>query len=102
VAYKPSEFLLHRDWPREKIDRRDGKPRGTDNPSFEGIFCWHGVLLNRSSKFDRKHRMKKRHHREIEFLDKGLKFIPLEQNNADFFWEDFREELYEPAKFIWY
>lgn len=101
IAYKPKELHLHRDWPREKIDRYDGKPRETDNPEFEGIYCWHSVLLNRSSSPEKKNRMKKRLEREQEFIKKGLKFV-LVNNDLDFFWREFRKELLEEPKFVWY
>jgi glycosyltransferase involved in cell wall biosynthesis len=49
--FKPSNHLYRRAWPREVLDCREHsqaecskEPRG-----LNGLYCWHGVLLNRSS-----------------------------------------------------
>jgi glycosyltransferase involved in cell wall biosynthesis len=56
-AFKPKEMSYYRGWPREVL-----MGPGVKEPKepFNGVWCWHGVMLKRSSTKEQTARRKKR------------------------------------------
>jgi glycosyltransferase involved in cell wall biosynthesis len=75
--YKTSEYVFQRGWPGEILCRSsinsDGTRTISRRRSFKNprlmcdVWCWHGVLLNRSTKPEATARMKKRMEKEIYY-----------------------------------
>ena len=60
--YKSSDYYFRRGWPNEVLAARDPAviPKNEDSKFDCDIWCWHGVLLNRSSVPEHTPRRKKR------------------------------------------
>jgi hypothetical protein len=65
-AWAPATNYLAREWPNEHLLHVD--PDWQEKPEWQNtdIWCWHGVLLNRSSCKEGKGRYKKRLFRQVE------------------------------------
>jgi len=68
VAWDTRIYHLCRAWPRERLCRKDGEEM-MNNPGDPAVYCWHGVLLKRTSVPEGKARRDKRLFR-IELFQK--------------------------------
>ena len=80
--YKGSDYYFMRGWPGEILRRRVGvyNPRHCYQDIKEqcAVWCWHGVLLNRSSRPERTARRKKRTER-WKYYDEQLEWEDIDK-----------------------
>lgn len=67
VAWRTDRYRVGRAWPRERLEDRDGQGVPEPVPPDPRIYCWHGVLLERSSVPEDPARAAKRLEREKQF-----------------------------------
>jgi glycosyltransferase involved in cell wall biosynthesis len=97
VAWKTTDFKIHREWPWEKLDSRSVTIyRKAVETNDKDVFCYHGVLLNISSLPDKKNRWKKRANRDDESKDRLWEEIP----DLPFLYTG--TNILEQPKFSWY
>lgn len=89
--YRPARFKFIHEWPKEVLK---GKPRMKEPKRDNGVWCWHGKLLNRSSvKADQVREQKRKDYPRFfeEFHGEPLDWIKLK----DFPWSNSEEELWK-------
>ena len=75
--YRSSDYSFDRGWPGEILKRnpliKNNRERNKEPMEACDVWCWHGVLLNRSSLPERTARRKKRQER-LKYYDEQLKW----------------------------
>lgn len=79
IAWCTDRYRVGRVWPRERLETHNGKTVPDLNPPDPRIYCWHGVLLERSSVAESPGRAKKRALREQQFANLEWSEICLEK-----------------------
>lgn len=70
IAWSTRLFEVRRAWPNEILRQIEGEPVVVDNFGHDpNVFCWHNVLLRRSSVPEDAARSDKRRIREMQFQD---------------------------------
>lgn len=81
VCWNTDKVKLVRSWPNERAGHRTDSIAltGDEVITDEAVFCYHGLLLERSSTAERGQRHKKRIHRMQEFKDLDVSWHLLEK-----------------------
>lgn len=89
-AFDVSKHNFKRAWPREVVENLVEGAEGTKEPrQMNGIWCWHGVLLRRTTQEESTARRKKREVKVGNYI-RDYDWVQLDE----FPWDDPREELY--------
>ena len=67
IAWCTDRYRVGRTWPRERLETFEGKSVPNPEPPDPRVYCWHGVLLERSSVPEDSSRATKRLVREKQF-----------------------------------
>ena len=80
--YRSSDYFFHRGWPMETLKRnpliKNNRERNKEPKEHTDAWCWHGVLLNRSSRPERTARRKKRLER-LKYYDEQLQWEDIDK-----------------------
>lgn len=86
IAWDPKQFEIRRNWPSEALLYVGENAKPPKRIFFGEVFCWHGVLLNRTSVVEDKSRVIKKSKRDEQFRSLGwerVKSLPWNTDDKD-------------------